>query len=95
MNLDTVLGLGGMTLILIGFIAEELEKMNDQSPLYNLINLVGAGLLAWYAFTLASIPFLVLNIIWALVALWKLARERTPRREAVKKNGIHSNKRRN
>lgn len=71
--LDLILGIFGMCLILFVFILDEFEsKYNEKTAINNLMSIVGAGLLAYYAFTLNGWPFLVLNLIWMSVAIVKL-----------------------
>jgi hypothetical protein len=68
-----ILGLFGMLFILIAFILDEFnQNFNQDTVIYNLLNLIGAGLLMWYAYTLNSIPFMILNVVWFLVAGYKL-----------------------
>ncbi|MDO8464447.1 MAG: hypothetical protein Q7S46_04225 [Gallionella sp.] len=69
MNLTTIIGTVGATIILISFILNEIHKLDSESFIYDLSNFVGAILLALYAYILSSIPFLILNVVWALVAL--------------------------
>lgn len=69
MDMTLVIGVVGATLILIGFVANELGKLNARSLRYDLINLLGSLLLLWYGLQLAAWPFVILNTIWALVSL--------------------------
>jgi hypothetical protein len=72
-QIDLFIGSIGMLLILAAFILEEFAKhTRNESILYNLLNLLGALLLCYYAATLNSWPFLILNSIWIIVALLKL-----------------------
>lgn len=71
--MELIIGLIGMTLILAGFILNEVSrKLSSDTKTYNLINFIGAGFLAYYAYLLNSIPFLILNIVWSITAIWKL-----------------------
>ena len=75
----TLIGVIGATLLLIAFITNETKWLSSESFQYDLINLLGAGFLTWYAIRLNSLPFIVLEGIWTLVALWhilRLARKR-------------------
>ena len=69
MTLTTIIGIVGSTIILITFILNEFHKLDSESIIYDFANFVGAGLLAFYAYLLSSIPFLILNLVWAGVAL--------------------------
>ncbi|MBT6774598.1 hypothetical protein HOA91_04465 [Candidatus Woesearchaeota archaeon] len=73
--IDLIIGIVGMTFILVAFILDEfIQKFNQNTIQYNLINIIGAGLLTYYAFSLNSWPFLILNIVWLVVAGFKLTR---------------------
>ena len=66
-------GIGGMVFILIAFILDEfIPSFNQNTWRYNAMNILGSGLLAYYAFTIQGWPFLVLNLIWFIVAGIKL-----------------------
>lgn len=65
-------GIPGATLILIGFFLELFEYVHSYSKNYIIINFVGSALLVYYAYLLSSIPFFILNFIWALASLDKL-----------------------
>ena len=72
--LNLIIGTVGMFFILIAFILNEINsKYNEDSVFNNLLNIFGSSLLIYYAFILAGWPFLVLNILWLLVAIWKTA----------------------
>ncbi len=73
MTITFGVGVVGMSLILIGFILDEFVDSLDQDTIYyNVINLCGAGCLVYYAYSIVSWPFLVLNAVWFLVAGYKL-----------------------
>jgi hypothetical protein len=60
-------------LILVAFVLDEFyKKWGINTVKYNLVNLLGSGLLIYYAYTLTSYPFLILNAVWFLVAGYKL-----------------------
>ena len=67
-----IIGIIGMIFLLTAFALNLFKKVTQDSSIYNLFNIVGAGLLAYYAYALNSIPFLILEIIWILFASYKL-----------------------
>lgn len=75
MDFTLIIGATGAGLLLIAFAASRFGAMNEKSNTYDLLNLVGAGLLTWYAVLLHSWPFLVLEGIWTLVAGWYLLKK--------------------
>lgn len=70
-----MLGIVGMLCILIAFILDEFVKRFNQNTVgYNLLNIMGAGLLLYYAFSIRGWPFMVLNAVWLLAAVIKLGK---------------------
>ena len=69
MSLTTTIGTIGALIILISFILNEVHKLDSDNLIYDIANFIGGSLLALYAYLLSSIPFLILNIVWAIVAL--------------------------
>ena len=71
-NPDLLIGVIGMALILVAFVGNLFKKITEDFVIYNIINIVGALALAYYAYTLNSLPFLILELIWAIFAGYKL-----------------------
>jgi len=67
-----MIGIIGMILILAAFIGDLFKKITEDFVIYNIINIAGALALAYYAYTLNSWPFLILELIWAIFAGYKL-----------------------
>jgi hypothetical protein len=65
----TIIGASGAFLILVAFLLNQTHKWKDTYFIYDFTNLVGSGLLVAYAILLNSIPFLILNGVWAMVSL--------------------------
>jgi|CXWL01.1.fsa_nt_gi hypothetical protein len=80
----TTIGVLGAGLLLVAFVANQFGKLNARSFLYDILNFVGAGLLVWYAILLDSLPFLILEGIWALVALRDFITKLAERRKTKK-----------
>jgi len=75
MDGNLLLGIAGMCLILAAFILDEFyKKWNQNTIRYNLCNLLGSGLLLYYAVTLNSWPFIILNGVWLITAGIKLVK---------------------
>ena len=71
--INLIIGIVGMFCILVGFVMDEFYKRwNQETIRYNLINIFGSVLLIYYAYTLMSWPFMVLNAVWFVVAVYKL-----------------------
>ena len=72
--MDQVLSAFGAAGILSAFWALQTGRMHAEQRSYQLLNLVGAGLLAAAALMSEKWAFVVLNAVWAAVALWALVR---------------------
>jgi len=72
MTLTDWLGTLGVSLLLIAFALNLLGRLDQRSRIYQGLNLLGAGVLTVVSIRLAFLPFVVLEGIWALVALLAL-----------------------
>jgi hypothetical protein len=72
MDLPTIINSAGVSLILLAFILLTIGKTQSQDKLYNLLNLIGAGLACYGAILIDAIPFVVLEGIWCIVAIYGL-----------------------
>jgi hypothetical protein len=79
--INQALSLAGAACILVGYVGHQLEWIDPEGDFYNLINAVGAGILAWVALHPFKIGFVVLEFVWVVVSLFALikARRRSPR----------------
>ncbi len=71
-NFAVIIGIIGMIFLLTAFALNLFKKITQDSLIYNIFNIIGAGFLAYYAYILNSIPFLILQVIWILFAVYKL-----------------------
>lgn len=74
--MDQVIAAGGAVLVLLAFWLVSTDRVHADDRSYQLLNLVGAALLATGAVMTESWAFVALNTIWALVAVWALAKPR-------------------
>lgn len=74
MSLPDLINSAGVSLILIAFLLLTLKKVDSQSVAYNVLNLVGAGLACYGSVLIGAVPFVVLEGIWCLVAIYALIR---------------------
>lgn len=72
--LQHVIGTGGALLVLLAYFLVSTGRVSSSSIAFQLINLVGAGLLTTYALILQGWSLVFLNGVWAIVALVALAR---------------------
>jgi hypothetical protein len=69
-----LIGSIGVALLLAAFLANLFERLRSDSRLYSWINFVGAALACYSSYLIDFMPFVVLEGVWALVALAALAR---------------------
>ena len=69
MSADQVVQIVGALLILAGFILTQRNLLDADSYLYLVLNLIGAAILAVLAFQGQRWGFVLLEGVWALVAL--------------------------
>ena len=70
--ISMIIGTAGVTLLLVGFGLNISHKLSENSKTYLIMNIVGSLMAAWYAYAGNVYPFIVLEIVWALVALVRL-----------------------
>lgn len=72
-EISFIIGVLGMLLILLAFVFDEfVRNFNQNTAIYNVINIFGSGMLVYYAFSIHSWPFIILNAVWLIVAIIKL-----------------------
>ena len=80
-----VVGIIGALLVLFGFYRITTGKWDGRSRLYELDNLMGASLIAVYQFHYKVYITMVLNLVWAAVALRGLNSYRQRRGHKVRR----------
>lgn len=69
MDLLSFVGIAGMLMILVAFALVQSHKVDVDNLWYNALNFVGSAFLIVYAIPPLSWPFIILNTVWALIAL--------------------------
>ena len=72
MDYALIAGLIGMFLCLLAFFLDLFDFIDQDSFQFAIINAIGSGFLTFYAITLNSIPFLILNGIWVIASIYKI-----------------------
>ncbi len=73
MNPDLLIGIIGMLFILTAFVLDEfVKKFNQNTVPYNVANILGSGMLLYYAVAISSWPFIILNMVWLVAAVVKI-----------------------
>jgi len=75
MNSIDWIGFVGVFLILLAYILNVFEKLNQNSLAFILLNLCGASLACLAAILMNYLPFIILEGVWAIVSLITLIRK--------------------
>lgn len=72
MNINDVIGSIGTLLMLIAFILNITDRLDDDDLSYILLNLFGSVIACYASLMIPFYPFVVLEGVWALVSMWGL-----------------------
>jgi hypothetical protein len=64
-----LISLTGAVLVLVAYFAYQQGWIGRENRWYNLMNLVGSGLLAWVAIADRRWGFILLEVLWALFSI--------------------------
>jgi drug/metabolite transporter (DMT)-like permease len=73
--IEQLISLAGALMILGAYAAQQFQKLNSDSVLYLILNLVGAAILAVIAIRLRQLGLTVVESAWSLVSLVMLLRK--------------------
>jgi Ca2+/Na+ antiporter len=74
-----ILGSIGVTILLLAFLMNLLQKWKQDSLPYILLNIVGAGLSCVSSVFIRFFPFIILEAAWMLVSFFALIKYFKPR----------------
>jgi hypothetical protein len=72
MKLSDIIASIGVIILLIAFFLNLNKKLSPESKAYILMNFIGAGICCYASYMVKFYPFVVLEGIWAFVALVSL-----------------------
>lgn len=72
MNTNDLIGSAGVSVLLLAFLLNLLEKITSNSLTYIVMNIVGAGLACLASWLISYIPFVVLEASWTMVSVFAL-----------------------
>ncbi len=70
--LPVIIGSVGVGLLLLAFALNLLKVLDEDSRWYLSMNAMGALMASWYALEGGAIPFVILELVWAVTALIRL-----------------------
>ena len=72
MKLSDLIASAGVIILLIAFLLNLYRKLSTESKIYSLLNFIGAGICCLASYMIRFYPFIILEAIWAFVALVSL-----------------------
>lgn len=69
MSTADIIATVGISILLIAFILNSRKLIAADKNLYNLLNIIGAALCGYSAYLISFYPFVVLETVWAMVAM--------------------------
>ncbi len=64
-----IVGIVGVTLILIAYFLLQFEKMNSNSVSYSMLNLVGAAMILYSLFYHWNLASVIIEIAWIIISI--------------------------
>jgi hypothetical protein len=68
MSFTDIISASGVTFILAAFFLSTFKFIASDSRLYFLLNFIGGALACWGSMLIPSLPFTILEGVWAIVA---------------------------
>jgi hypothetical protein len=75
MSASSLIGSVGVTILLLAFVLNLLQKLKADSSAYLLMNVAGAGLACASSIMISFWPFVVLEGVWAIASLVPLCKK--------------------
>ncbi len=69
-----MVGAVGVGLLLLAYLLNLIKRISQDSKLYAILNIVGAGLACYSSYLISFVPFVVLEGVWFVVSLVALIR---------------------
>lgn len=75
--MEQILSIGAALTVLGAYAGLQLGYLNNQKPLFNWLNLIGAVVLAVVAFRASQWGFVILEVTWGIISILPLIRPKT------------------
>lgn len=75
MSASSLIGSVGVTILLLAFVLNLLQKLKADSSAYLIMNVIGAGLACISSVMISFWPFVVLEGVWALASFVPLLKK--------------------
>lgn len=75
MDFQTIVGTIGVFILLLAYFFQLIRLISLNGYTYLLMNIVGGFIAAYSSFLIEFIPFIILEVTWAMIALVTLIRK--------------------
>lgn len=72
--MSTIIGSLGVSLLLVAFVLNLINVLDENCPVYSILNIVGAGMACYSSVLIKFMPFVILEGVWCIAALVSLIR---------------------
>ncbi len=72
MNLNDWIGFTGVSILLLAFFLNIINKIKKDDLNYILLNIIGAGIACYASILINYIPFIILEGCWTFVSIYSL-----------------------
>jgi hypothetical protein len=72
--LNSAVGIAGVGLLLVAFFLNIFKILSQETKLYAIMNIIGGALACYYSWISGTIPFVVLEGVWAIASIAGLVR---------------------
>lgn len=72
MQTSDIIATIGVSILLIAFFLQALKIIKTESTTYCLLNLTGAAIAGYASWLISFVPFVILETVWCVVALYSL-----------------------
>lgn len=72
MQTSDIIATIGVSILLIAFILQSIKAIKTESIIYSLLNLIGAAIAGYASWIISFYPFVILEFVWCIVALFSL-----------------------
>lgn len=74
MNFSDLIGLLGVTIILISYFLLQIDRLSSKSSMYSMLNLVGAIFLLISLYYNWNLPSVIIEIFWIAISVYGLVK---------------------
>jgi hypothetical protein len=72
MTISDTIGSAGVVLMLFAFLLNILDRLDNDHPLYIILNIIGGTLACTASCMIQYEPFIILEATWTLISMWAL-----------------------